>query len=385
MSNKNKYDTFKPKLSDIFICDKYLHNIREDISELVEDTYMCLDIAEGDMYKLISLIDTYTCDQNMYNLFINSDELKHLEKSVNLVLNDSEIKNTIRLYQIIKDQRDRIVKGYKDEYNSECGDTDVDVNSERVKNLLNEMKMNGILDVFGSCNDRVIDRMNEAAFKIKSLNKSNTIEPQPSETTSPDSEEDDDYDEYWDDTSENYDEYYEYKEYNEDEDDYYDEYDDISEDNQELTDLSDFKIILDSINNMDCNPIKISIDGELSTSDYAYGIPIKNIHLEYYRIIVEKIFDMCVKIFSTYTEFRNDVHENLRYKLSADELADFDKGLQYFMTNDPRLNECGNETVQSALNYVTKLTYVRDDYDTYQSNIKFIEGCIKVLSSLQGV
>lgn len=92
---------------------------------------------------------------------------------------------------------------------------------------------------------------------------------------------------------------------------------------------------------------------------------------------------MCVKIFSTYAEFRNDVHENLGYKLSADELADFDKGLQYFMTDDPRLNECGNETVQTALNYVTKLTYVRDDYETYKSNIKFIKGCITVLSSLE--
>ena len=116
MSSKNKYvNTFKPEFSDIFICDKYLHNIKEDISELVEDTFMCSDIGEGDKYKLIALIDTYTCDQNMYNLFINSDELKHLEKFVNLVLNDSEIKNTIRLYQIIKDQRDRIVAKYKGE------------------------------------------------------------------------------------------------------------------------------------------------------------------------------------------------------------------------------------------------------------------------------
>lgn len=178
MNNKNKYgDIFKPKLSDIFICDKYLGNIREDISELVEDTFMCSDIGEGDMYKLIALIDTYTCDQNMYNLFINSDELKHLKKFVNLVLNDSEIKNTIRLYQIIKDQRDRIVKGYNEEYNSDCSDTDVDVESERIKNLLNEMKMNGSLVefVFDSCYDKMIDRMNEAAFKIKSLNKSKIL------------------------------------------------------------------------------------------------------------------------------------------------------------------------------------------------------------------
>lgn len=127
MSNKDKYgdnynyaitkmgdDSFKPKLSDIFICDKYLHNIRDDIAELVEDTYMYIDIAEGDMYKLISLIDTYTCDQDMYNLFINSDELKHLKKSVNLVLNDDEIKNIIRVYQILKDQRERIVAKYKE-------------------------------------------------------------------------------------------------------------------------------------------------------------------------------------------------------------------------------------------------------------------------------
>lgn len=106
--------SFKPKLSDVFICDKYLHNLREDISDIVEDAYMCIDITEGDMYKLISLIDTYTCDQDMYNLFINSDELKHLKKSVNLVLNDDEIKNTIRVYQILKDQRERIVAMYKE-------------------------------------------------------------------------------------------------------------------------------------------------------------------------------------------------------------------------------------------------------------------------------
>lgn len=111
MNNKNKYgDIFKPELNDIFICDTYLHNIRDDISELVKDTFMCIDIAEGDRYKLISLIDLYVCDRIMYNVCIKSDELKHLEKSVNLVLNDSEIKNSIRLYQIIKDQRGRIVK-----------------------------------------------------------------------------------------------------------------------------------------------------------------------------------------------------------------------------------------------------------------------------------
>lgn len=104
------FDSFTPTLSDIFICDKYLHNIRDDISELVKDIFMCIDIAEGDMYKLISLIDLYVCDRIMYKVCIKSDELKHLEKSVNLVLNDSEIKNTIRLYQILKDQRGRIVK-----------------------------------------------------------------------------------------------------------------------------------------------------------------------------------------------------------------------------------------------------------------------------------
>lgn len=105
-----RFDSFTPTLNDIFICDKYLHNIRDDISELVKDTFMCIDIAEDDRYKLISLIDLYVCDRIMYNICIKSDELKHLEKSVNLVLNDSEIKNTIRLYQIIKDQRGRIVK-----------------------------------------------------------------------------------------------------------------------------------------------------------------------------------------------------------------------------------------------------------------------------------
>lgn len=109
-------NAFKPELGDILICDKYLHNIREDISELVEDTFICIDIDESDKYKLTSLIDTYACDQDMYGKFINSDELKHLEKYANLVLNDIEIKNTIRLYQILKDQRDRIVAKCKGEF-----------------------------------------------------------------------------------------------------------------------------------------------------------------------------------------------------------------------------------------------------------------------------
>lgn len=263
-------------------------------------------------------------------------------------------------------------KYYDDEpYNEDVyvDDDDVNASLEELKNSLHEMK--AILTELKLDNklDKMADKINKLEVKILSLDNLNSIYNQSSETDS----EEDDYDEYWDDTSENYDEYYEY-----DEDD-----EDISEDNQELIDLSDFKIILDSINNIACIPIKISVDGATSISDYAYGTPIKNIHLEYYHIIVEKIFDMCVKIFSTYAEFRNDVHENLGYKLSADELADFDKGLQYFMTDDPRLNECGNETVQTALNYVTKLTYVRDDYETYKSNIKFIKGCITVLSSLE--
>lgn len=257
----------------------------------------------------------------------------------------------------------------EDEDEDDVDDDDVNASLEELKNSLHEMK--AILTELKLDNklDKMADKINKLEVKILSLDNLNSIYNQSSETDS----EEDDYDEYWDDTSENYDEYYEY-----DEDD-----EDISEDNQELIDLSDFKIILDSINNIACIPIKISVDGATSISDYACGTPIKNIHLEYYHIIVEKIFDMCVKIFSTYAEFRNDVHENLGYKLSADELADFDKGLQYFMTDDPRFNECGNETVQSALNYVTKLTYVRDDYETYKSNIKFIKGCITVLSSLE--
>lgn len=258
----------------------------------------------------------------------------------------------------------------------EAEDLDVDVNAslEELKNSLHEMKATLSELELDNKLDKMADRINKLEVKILSLDNLNSIHNQSFETTSPDSEEDD-YDEYWDDTSENYDEYYEY---DKDDDD-----DEISEDNQDIIDLSDVKIILDSINNLDRNPIKISIDWEVSVSDYVYGVPIENMHIEYYRTIVDKMFDMCVKIFNTYLEFRTGVHKNLKYKLSADELADFDKGLQYFITDDPRLNECGNETVQTALNYVTKLTYVRDAHEKYKSNIKFIKGCITVLSSLE--
>lgn len=268
-------------------------------------------------------------------------------------------------------------KGFEE---AEAEDLDVDVNTslEELKNSLHEMKATLSKLELDNKLDKMADRINKLEVKILSLDNLNSIHNQSSETTSPDSEEDDDYDEYWDDTSENYDEYYEY-----DKDDDEDDDDEISEGTQYITDLSDAKIILDSINNLDRNPIKISIDGEISSSDYTYVTPIENIHIEYYRTIVDMMFDMCVKIFNTYLEFRNDVHKNLKYKLSVDELADFDKGLQYFMTDDPRLNECGNETVQSALNYVTKLTYVRDAHEKYKSNIKFIKGCITVLSSLE--
>ena len=267
-------------------------------------------------------------------------------------------------------------KGFEE---AEAEDSNIDVNAslEELKNSLHEMKATLSELELDNKLDKMADRINKLEVKILSLDNLNSIHNQSSETTSPDSEEEDDYDEYWDNTSENYDEYYEYDENEDDEDD------DISENNQYIIDLSDAKIILDSINNLDRNPIKISIDGEISSSDYTYVTPIENMHIEYYRTIVDKMFDMCVKIFNTYLEFRNNVHKNLKYKLSVDELADFDKGLQYFMTDDPRLNECGNESVQTALNYVTKLTYVRDYYEKYKSNIKFIKGCITVLSSLE--
>lgn len=103
-------ESFNPTLSDIFICDKYLRNIRDDISELVEDSSLNLDIEEGDMYILTSLVDLYVRDRIMYNVCKNSDEFKHFKKCVNSVLNDIEIKNAIRIYQMLKEQRGLIVK-----------------------------------------------------------------------------------------------------------------------------------------------------------------------------------------------------------------------------------------------------------------------------------
>jgi hypothetical protein len=212
---------------------------------------------------------------------------------------------------------------------------------------------------------------------------------------------DENYDEYWDDTSEDYDEYDEYLE-----EKYEYEDGDISEDSQDSgdmdddvpeiiiamanrlidftpkTDIGDFKIILDSINNLDGNPIKISNDGKLSISDCVYGTPVKNIFLEYYHLIVKVVFDTCLKIIDMYGEFRNDVHENLKYQLSADELVTFDDGLQYFITDDPIFKVYGNESVQKALNHVTKLTYTEDFYERYKSCIESIKGSIRILSSL---
>lgn len=213
--------------------------------------------------------------------------------------------------------------------------------------------------------------------------------------------EDAEYDEYWDDTSEDYDEYDEYLE-----EKYKYEDGDISEDNQDSgdidddvpeilieiadrlidftpkTDIGDFKIILDSINNLDGNPIKISNDGKLSISDCVYGTPIKNIFLDHYHMMVKVVFDTYLKIIDMYGEFRNDVHKNLKYELSADELVTFDNGLQYFMTDDPIFDVYGNESVQKALNYVTKLTYTEDFYERYKSCIESIKGSIRILSSL---
>ena len=216
--------------------------------------------------------------------------------------------------------------------------------------------------------------------------------------------EDDDYDEYWDDTSEDYDEYDEYDEYLEGKYEYEDA--DISEDNQDSgdmdddvpeiiiamsnrlidfapkTDIGDFKIILDSINNLDGNPIKISNDGKLSISDCVYGTPIKNIFLDYYHMMVKVVFDTYLKIIDMYGEFRNSIYDILKYQLCVDELADFDNGLQYFITDDPRFNECGNDVVQKALNYVTKLTHTQECYESYKSGIENIKSSIRILSSL---
>lgn len=280
-------------------------------------------------------------------------------------------------------------------------DVDVNVSLEELKNSLHEMKATLNELELDNKLDKMADKINKLEVKILSLDNLNSIHNQSSETVSPESEEDDDYDEYWDDTSENYDEYYEYKEYNEDEDDDYDEYDedstDITDDSEIIIemadrlidfypkgDIGDFKVILDSINNMDGNPIKISNDLKVSISDYAYGTPIKNVFLDYYYMMFKVLFDNCLKLIDLYAEFRNDVHENLRYKLSADELADFDKGLQYFMTDDPRLNECGNELVQEALNYVIKLNSTLTTYRKFKTIIEIIRSGIRILSSLQG-
>nr|DAI13130.1 MAG TPA: hypothetical protein [Caudoviricetes sp.] len=214
--------------------------------------------------------------------------------------------------------------------------------------------------------------------------------------------EDAEYDEYWDDTSEDYDEYDEYLE-----EKYKYEDGDISEDNQDSgdidddvpeilieiadrlidftpkTDIGDFKIILDSINNMDGNPIKISNDGKVTISDHVYGTPIKNMFLDYYHMMVKVVFDTYLKIIDMYGEFRNSIYDILKYQLCVDELADFDNGLQYFITDDPRFNECGNEVVQKALNYVTKLTHTQECYESYKSGIENIKSSIRILSSLQ--
>ena len=288
-------------------------------------------------------------------------------------------------------------KGLEEKDRAEDSDVDVNASLEELKNSLHEMK--AILTELKLDNklDKMADKINKLEVKILSLDNLNSIHNQSSET---DSEEDDDYDEYWDDTSENYDEYYEYKEYNEDEDDDYDEYDedstDITDDSEIIieladrlidfypkADMGDFKIILDSINNMDGNPIKISNDLKVSISDYAYGTPIKNMFLDYYYMMFKVLFDNCLKLIDLYAEFRNDVHKNLRYKLSVDELADFDKALQYFMTDDNRFNECGNDLVQEALNYVIKLNITLTTYRKFKTSIEIIKSSIRILSSLQ--
>jgi len=149
--------------------------------------------------------------------------------------------------------------------------------------------------------------------------------------------EDAEYDEYWDDTSEDYDEYDEYLE-----EKYKYEDGDISEDNQDSgdidddvpeilieiadrlidftpkTDIGDFKIILDSINNMDGNPIKISNDGKVTISDHVYGTPIKNMFLDYYHMMVKVVFDTYLKIIDMYGEFRNSIYDILKYLLQKE-------------------------------------------------------------------
>ena len=258
-----------------------------------------------------------------------------------------------------------------------------------MKATLNELELDNKLD-------KMADKINKLKVKILSLDNLNSIHSQSSKTVSPDSEEDDDYDEYWDDTSENYDEYYEY---DKDEDD---DYDDISEDNRDVDDIApeipnrlrkffsktymiDFSIILDSINSIDGNPIKIFNDDGKMNVTHTDEIYIKNMFLDHYYMMVKVVFDNCLKLIDSYTLFSNSVYRNLKYDLSTDELVDFDKGLQYFMTDDPRLNECGNETVQTALNYVTKLGSTLATYKRYKSNVEIIKSGIRILVSLERI
>lgn len=280
-------------------------------------------------------------------------------------------------------------------------DVDVNVSLEELKNSLHEMKATLNELELDNKLDKMADKINKLEVKILSLDNLNSTQNQPSETTSPDSEEDDDYDEYWDDTSENYDEYYEYDK--DEDDDYDDGYDDgISEDNRDVdniapeipnrlrkffskTYMSDFSIILDSINSIDGNPIKIFNDDGKMNVTHVHEIYIKTMFLDHYYMMVNVVFDNCLKLIDLYTLFSDSVYRNLKYDLSADELVDFDRGLQYFMTDDDRFNECGNELVQEALNHVTKLGSTLATYKRYKSNVEIIKSGIRILVSLERI
>lgn len=100
---------FELDLSDVFICDEYLRRIRDEISGIVKGNFMCVDITSIDEPKLIALIDMYVCDRDMYDKFINSDDLGRLKKAANTMLSNDKIKRAMRAYHIVKIQREHII------------------------------------------------------------------------------------------------------------------------------------------------------------------------------------------------------------------------------------------------------------------------------------
>ena len=93
--------SFEIDLSDVFICDEYLRRIRDEISGIVKGNFMYVDITSIDEPKLIALIDMYVCDQDMYDKFINSDDLGRLKKAANTMLSNDKIKRAMRAIRVV--------------------------------------------------------------------------------------------------------------------------------------------------------------------------------------------------------------------------------------------------------------------------------------------